>query len=1016
MGVAPGLVGDEVHLRNGDVIYDGFLPRNAGSVWPDLRSRTAGPRLSGAMLVCGLARTWWVSVLCSLSVSLPTTLAARETVSRASHSRSRTPETRPEARSPSPRIGCWGPERQQPLRQVVTRSECLFQVLCPYRGWGQLSTFSQATTHAELVQAVQRDSGMWARGYLPIGGLNVQRPVVLLPLAPAGLSTLLLHTADTSRSVVFPAQTTLRQVKDHLSRLVSADASVLSVPPALRCVLGYPDATIRLRHGDSFELDVDPLGVCARHREAHVVPSLDCVPHLSVWHMPFVVRVGGWANVWNTDEQGHSVHSRVWVPDQACWSPRWLKFSLDGSQISDSRWVPTPHLPGHGASFVVHLGLDEAHVLLVSPLDRTVTECRKLLLVTDVDRQDHNRIPQGWQLRPDIQESVAISWPRAGDVLIPELAGRLFRSTVVASSVGMRQPIRAALLWLALWVGSVDAMIAPPLEQQHLDPVPIGKFPWRVPPEARVCHESVRPHNPARIISPFTGVGDEAVIGPDSTVEEVRLQLTDAEPLWSSDVMPIWPAIWQQTAVFVPVPACHELVCVVVVSPGWQFSVLLPRRADLPWVLRFLRRSTPGPLLSLRAPLAAQPAVQGRDSAIDWRNGDVLLAFQQGGETVGYDPPSFISAAQIRSAAMWNFDFTTQCMVVLIVWRPGEDPVRTEMPAGQRWSASQQAFLGHFGRKYPGRWVPVQWAYSDVVHICRRDDSDDHCNIILEGLNGNQLLGTCQRVACCATRYSLAGIAGVEEDRLNLLGVHDSGVFPTLRDGDIVHYEISSARQSSAGALSMLAVFAGAAFAGRSGHLLGSVSVFILLQLGHWIGDWSRLSGYGPPSPLLAPLPEVTFCGAGRTLYRTLRSPALRHSLSIPAVKPHPMPFCRDCPNYPLRYIRCYLAAWGAPEAWAVDNDVWTLPLQDVMRLQADLHSLWWNRPLYKSLPRSCPPSYHCAWEGFPVWAGGVPDSLLIATDGSGEAGGSWAFVVWGLRGHGTALDGMPRPWAKRHG
>ena len=42
-----------------------------------------------------------------------------------------------------------------------------------------------------------------------------------------------------------------------------------------------------------------------------------------------------------------------------------------------------------------------------------------------------------------------------------------------------------------------------------------------------------------------------------------------------------------------------------------------------------------------------------------------------------------------------------------------------------------------------------------------------------------------------------------------------------------------------------------------------------------------------------------------------------------------------------------------------------------------------------------CPYSYHVAWEHYPLWGGGVPDALLIATDGSGDQAGSWAFAVW---------------------
>ena len=95
----------------------------------------------------------------------------------------------------------------------------------------------------------------------------------------------------------------------------------------------------------------------------------------------------------------------------------------------------------------------------------------------------------------------------------------------------------------------------------------------------------------------------------------------------------------------------------------------------------------------------------------DWRNGDVLLAFQQGSVTAAYDSPVYTSPKHVRYAALWSFDFRTECILVMVIWRPGREPVRTEMPAGQQWSAAHQAFLGRFRIKYPGRWVPVPWAY-----------------------------------------------------------------------------------------------------------------------------------------------------------------------------------------------------------------------------------------------------------------------------------------------------------------
>ena len=98
-----------------------------------------------------------------------------------------------------------------------------------------------------------------------------------------------------------------------------------------------------------------------------------------------------------------------------------------------------------------------------------------------------------------------------------------------------------------------------------------------------------------------------------------------------------------------------------------------------------------------------------------------------------------------------------------------------------------------------------------------------------------------------------------------------------------------------------------------------------------------------------------------------------------------------------LFILGCYLAAYGAPPtpSSAAATREWLLDMQDVAALTAKLHEYWWTVPLTRSLPYTLPALLHQSWESFPIWSGGVPSSLLIATDGSGRGGGSWAFAVW---------------------
>ncbi|OLP89819.1 hypothetical protein AK812_SmicGene28672 [Symbiodinium microadriaticum] len=80
----------------------------------------------------------------------------------------------------------------------------------------------------------------------------------------------------------------------------------------------------------------------------------------------------------------------------------------------------------------------------------------------------------------------------------------------------------------------------------------------------------------ARLWSPFA-VDNEAVsVSPDTTVEDVRLDLASSEPAWSLAIVPVWPTLWQQTLTFVPSTGDMPLAVVMVVSSEWQFAALIP--------------------------------------------------------------------------------------------------------------------------------------------------------------------------------------------------------------------------------------------------------------------------------------------------------------------------------------------------------------------------------------------------------------------------------------------------------
>ena len=105
--------------------------------------------------------------------------------------------------------------------------------------------------------------------------------------------------------------------------------------------------------------------------------------------------------------------------------------------------------------------------------------------------------------------------------------------------------------------------------------------------------------------------------------------------------------------------------------------------------------------------------------------------------------------------------------------------------------------------------------------------------------------------------------------------------------------------------------------------------------------------------------------------------------------------FCRPAPTHAgMEVILCstYAVAWGAPPGGDLHVD-----LNDTATVYAQLSAHYLKRPLRRDFPSLTPPAHLRAWHSFPLWGGGAPDEIFIATDGSGVDVGSWAFVAWAL-------------------
>ncbi|CAE7208415.1 unnamed protein product, partial [Symbiodinium microadriaticum] len=1014
-------------LRNGDVVVDGSTYSSQTSIWPALReprpandpeARSAtprsvsgwwgfslllgshpwsahGPRVPGSCptgdgcRVDGRSRGAFRQAIvtagqvgvCALlggAGRVGCLLAAVATSATAMRSRSpRSPVQSDLHEDNFHHLGCWRPDSECPMRDVVRGSSCHYQVLCPFRGWSNPAYCGRDSTRDSLMHVVRCFAGPWSTGFVPVNVEGDTVPVTLLPTCPQLFATVVLHATDLTSAVLMPAYSTYRQMCAFFRRLVMGLQVRITLPPALRHHAHNPDPILRLRDGDAFELTTDARHPQHRYREPFHVASLRSLPHSDIWHLPFRVEEGGWVHVWDPAFPLGEQCSRHWVDAGLCWSPTWLQFLTRGGTPSADRWVPVAAMPGERVTFVVQSADSEANVLLYRPSEPTNIDCRRLLLQNPGPRAEANLVPPDWQLRSDIQERVVYSWPRDGDVMVPRFPSLATHSGTALAGLFCRVPwfFRLFLLWHSLW-GGATAMYAPPLEQQQQAVVRVGKFPWRLPWDNRACHETVDTSHDARLLSPFSGLGDIVPVTPDTIAADLVDSMSGGEPPWFQHAVPVWPSLWPRTLVMVPIPECDDLVCVVVATPDWQMAALVPRQGSRDWTLNCLRQCTPGPLWSIRAPIAAQILAAPGSQPVNWRDGDVISAFQYHTDEASYTAPQFISSSHVRHAALWSVDFWVQCDLPIVMWRPGSWPTRTVAPAPQYWIARDETFYGTFSRRYPGQWVPMQWAYSDEVHLCLRSADPERCNVVLEYQQGSKLLGDCYSVRPESTGYSLSYFARSPVGDLSLLG-HRGGTvgFPPLRDGDIVHYMTARAKP-------------------RSGHPLGVALISILV--GYLLAGGSEyfvigaLGALGSYLSVIGVRQKPTFMSISAKAPRGTADPKPRAG-SGDAQR------CQR--NRTLAWVfgnlSCYLAAEGAPGCWKPTAFHWELDLQPTFECQAALHELWWGHRLCHFLPPVCPYSYHVAWEHYPLWGGGVPDALLIATDGSGDQAGSWAFAVW---------------------
>ena len=359
-------------------------------------------------------------------------------------------------------------------------------------------------------------------------------------------------------------------------------------------------------------------------------------------------------------------------------------------------------------------------------------------------------------------------------------------------------------------LAGASSMVLPPVDRSLAVPAAVGRYPWRVPRPLRVFHQAGGPEVSGQLISPFAEPSGFLSLSADLLVDDAYITLSSAEPAWFHDLVPVWPSQGQQCITFVPVPPCPELVCVLLVSTEWQQAVLIPSRADLGWVSGHIRRAHRGSVIAIRGPVQAVRTERSLNDAVDWRNGDVLLAWEWHASEAAMDHPVLPTVEMARHAALWMADFELSNPISVVLWRPGHRPLITTLPLPIRWSAAACTFVGQFARRYPGCWVPGPWApwpppstppRPDSVHLCLRALDEAQCNVILESCTSHetydQLDGRCFTVHQASSRESLKRAFALPTDDIRLLGVaNQEAPFPPLRDGDIIHYTVSPASAS----------------------------------------------------------------------------------------------------------------------------------------------------------------------------------------------------------------------------
>ena len=373
---------------------------------------------------------------------------------------------------------------------------------------------------------------------------------------------------------------------------------------------------------DAFEIFNDASHTSYRPGQQAPVIPFHCLPHHFAWHVPFRVDKSGWVRVWSAEYRDGRASERVWVDKDSQWTPQWCQFQPARSLPGPDRWVPAIGAEDDCCHFVRQSDLGQAQVLLHNPGTSTTFRCvrcprREGKLHTPVGGDCELTLPPDPRFSTSVP-GVGTSRRRVQFRALPSAAAAVF---------GIRGHVIPALLALLVTLhDSAYGMQTKTAPAPSVGTCRVGKFDWRIPPHLRTCNFAVEHGAAASALSPFLGASDHVSIDPDTSFEQLADVFLNNEPPWASVIVPIWPALAANVLSFVLEPTHASLSVIVIVSPDWQASFLVPSRTDIGWLLRFLQGVSRYPIFELHPPPNAGPCGVSKNEAIDWCTGDVIFA------------------------------------------------------------------------------------------------------------------------------------------------------------------------------------------------------------------------------------------------------------------------------------------------------------------------------------------------------------------------------------------------------